>query len=211
MRKLKVMTYYGDKNDYELSTLAGTVLTSMTVAADVFTAPRPTLEEYGSLVDDFVAKHELVSRGGSTLENQQKKVAKAALLEAMGILAQYVNSVAKGNGAILVSSGFELAANPRTLLAPDLVSGVRLQNGRQLGQLRLDFDALKAAYEYEYALAHTLDEVGQPVWDATYNTSTSRGNVIGNVVSGDIYYVRVRARNYRGWSDWSAVSTVRAL
>ncbi len=205
------MTYYGNKNDYELATLSGSVRASMTAAAEVFASPRPTLEEYGVLVDDFTTKHELVSRGGSTLENQQKKVAKAALLEAMKDLANYVNSVAKGNGAILVSSGFELAASPRSTLSPDIVSNVRLQNGRQIGQLKLDFNPVKAAYEYEYAVAHSLDTQGLPIWEDVYKTPTSRGNVIANAVSGDVYYVRVRAYNYRGWSDWSAVVSVRAL
>ncbi len=122
---------------------------------------------------------------------------------AMKQMAFYVNVTANGDANALASSGFVLAAPAKTLLVPDVLLWVSLTDGRQKGKLRLDFEAIKGAWEYEYQISSELDSAGQVIWGEIKTTRISRGNVIAPVTAGVTYWVRVRARNGEGVADWS--------
>lgn len=199
--KRQVLTNFARLTDAALANLGGTTLQAMTGNAN-FPTPQPTLEDYGTAVDDFKDKLETASRKGSPMDFSIKNESREALLAQMRLLAQYVNNTANGVVSALLSSGFPLKAQPGTMPVPAVPERVRLSDGRQRGQLRLDFDAVKYAWEYEYAVAHENDGQGQPQWGELLATTISRGNIIAPVVAGLTYFVRVRARNGRGIGDW---------
>ena len=202
MRKERLLLSYAHLTDYELSTLAGRVLVAITGNPN-FTDPVPALADFEPLVNDYRAKHEIASRRGSALEISEKNESRRLLLEALKQLAFYANTVADGSQPVLVSSGLILASQPSEVFVPDIPRLLRLRDGRISGQMRLDFEPVKDAWEYLYTVSGTVDEQGGIVWPEPQLTTRSNLNFIDPVEPGTTYYARVRARNSKGLGDWS--------
>ena len=211
MRKDKVVSNYSKISDFELSTLAGRILKAMQdpLTVENFPSPTPTIEALDGLVTDYITKHEIASRRGSALQISQKNEARQALLDALSMLANYVNNIAKGQISLLLSTGMILAAQPAGSVIPLVTDRTRLRDGRISGQLRLDFAAVKGAWEYEIEIGEA-DTQGNVQWDRLVRTTSSRGNVLTDMVAGVKYYVRVRARNGKGTGDWSEATSIIA-
>src|SRR5690606_21472358 len=107
MRKEKVITFYGNIGIHELSTLAGRVLKAMQEPATIaaFPTPNPDLEELEGLVTDYIVKHEISSKGGSTLQNTERDESRDVLLAGLRRLAHYVNEAADGQLSLLLRTG----------------------------------------------------------------------------------------------------------
>lgn len=202
MRKATVYISYESWDDYSLATLAGRTLTAMS-GHSVFVDPRPSMDVYANLVEDYRVKHELASKGGSKEQRGAKDNARSALLKAMKEIAFYVNMVADGDRELLASSGFELVPVPRSTGYPGLISGARLVDGRVSGEVRLMFGALRGATEYEYCYATELDESNIPKWGEPIRSTNSRMNYIQTLEPRSTVYARVRARNRKGIGDWN--------
>ncbi|SEM04647.1 hypothetical protein SAMN05216436_101252 [bacterium A37T11] len=209
MRINKVKSNYDRLNDHELSTRADGVVLGLT-GNTFFPDAVPTAADFKVLADDFKDKLAIASPRGSSLEISMKDEARIVLLKAMRRLANCVNDVADGNAPMLFSSGFDMGAQPKDLPSPGKVTGVKVTDGRQSGQMRLDFDSLKEAYQYEYQISYQLDENGDPIWGESFFTGSSRANTIAPVIPDERYYVRVRARNTKGIGDWSDIVSLRA-
>lgn len=208
MRKATIYQSYEKWDDYSLSTLAGRTLAFMTGNLN-FPDPRPAMDDYTVIVNDYREKHEIASKRGSQLEIKAKDNARALVLQAMKELSFYVNTIAKGDGQILASSGFELVPPPQSTAYPDIPKNLRLSDGRVSGELRFMFGSLRSAWEYEYQYATALDVNSDPEWGELHRTTNSRGNYISGLTAGERCYVRVRARNGKGTGDWSeAVSII---
>jgi len=205
MRKDKVISNYGEWSDFELSTLAGRVVVAMndSSAQTHFPSPDPELEVLEGLASDFIAKHEVASQRGSALQISQKNESRAALLAGLRRLAHYVNGIAEGRTSLLLSTGLVLVSAAKRLVAPGVTERIRLRDGALRGQMRLDFQAVKGAWEYEVNVGESV--LGDPdmEWTRTFGTTSSRGNILTDLTAGVIYHVRVRARNGRGIGDWS--------
>lgn len=204
MRKEKVISSYASWSDYELSTLAGRILKAMQEPATVlnFPTPTPELTVLEPLVNDYITSHEIASRRGSALEISQKNESRNNLLNALRSLAHYVNLVADGQLSLLLSTGMVLATQPGVLQLPTIVEKIQLRDGRISGQLRLDFKAVKSAWEYELEIG-IMNNNGEIVWDKLVLTTSSRSNVLSEIQPGLRYCVRIRARNGKGMGDWS--------
>ncbi|MBL1407526.1 fibronectin type III domain-containing protein [Sphingobacterium faecale] len=210
MRKEKVISNYTGLSDYELSTLAGRVLKAMQEATTQasFPNPNPDIADLETMVNDYIAKHEIASRRGSALEISLKNESRNVLLFALKNLAHHVNEVADGQLSMLLSTGLVLANKPSSSELPLVTARIQLRDGRVSGQMRLDFTALKRVWEYEVEVGRE-DATNTVEWFSTFNTTSSRSNVLTDMVPGVKYYVRVRARNSKGYGDWSeAVSLI---
>ncbi|SKC10869.1 Fibronectin type III domain-containing protein [Sphingobacterium nematocida] len=210
MRKEKVISNYKTLSDYELSTLAGRVLKAMQEATTQasFPNPNPDVTDLETIVNDYITKHEIASRRGSALEISLKNESRDALLFALKNLAHHVNEVADGQLSMLLSTGLVLASKPSSSEAPLVTTRIQLRDGRVSGQMRLDFTALKRVWEYEVEVGRE-DATNTVEWYRTFNTTSSRSNVLSDMVPGIKYYVRLRARNSKGYGDWSeAVSLI---
>ena len=120
MQTPRVYTNYKDESDATLAALAGKTLTDMTGNAN-FPDPIPTIEDYGTAVNDYRTKYEAAVKTGGKFATTAKDGAKGVLLQAMKRLATYVNFTAVGDANKLVSSGFTLVPPPEAHKAPELI------------------------------------------------------------------------------------------
>ncbi len=194
--------------DDELLTRTMTVLQAMDKNA-AFTDPQPDLADVGLAWRDFQEKLAIARRRGSPYDTATKNKARDMLVRLMQQLAFYVNKIADGNLQLLLSSGFLLNNYPRRKEVPDIITGVTLQEGRQSGQMRLDFQKQKQVPLYEYRYGLKPEGSDEPQWTAPLLTSSSRNNVLAPLELFQRYYVQVRAVNSLGKSPWSeAVSYI---
>ncbi|QNL49147.1 fibronectin type III domain-containing protein [Olivibacter sp. SDN3] len=188
-------------SDDALATLGVTVITAMADNPH-FGTPVPALEDVQILVDDF--REKLAStRRGSPLNTSEKNHSRQILEGELKKLAFYVNTVADGALHVILSSGFPVRQSRTSVDIPAIPERLRLMDTSQSGQLRLDFNAVKGAWEYEYRYATSLDEQGEPDWEQLFTSTSSRNNVLAPLEPGIICRVKVRSRNGKGVSDWS--------
>ncbi|AIM37110.1 hypothetical protein KO02_10725 [Sphingobacterium sp. ML3W] len=201
MRKKKVILDYSLVSDDEFNTMVGKVMDCLEGHAILVDLP-VSLVELKAQADDYKAKWQKASRGGSVLEIAEKNDSKKAVSRQLKNIAFYVNTVADGSRSILLSSGLILESDPKSSQIPGMVQEVVLVDGKQRNQLQVKFKPLREAILYEYQIAGTLDAFDQPVWGEMLQTSTSYANIFSPVQPGFTYYLRVRARNKRGIGDW---------
>ena len=202
--KFKVLVSFTRMKDDELVVSATTIIGAMT-GNEHFAEPTPTLESVQALLDDFSAKLAVSRRRGSPEETALKDESRLPLEAALRQLGYYVNGVAEGQLSTLLSSGFPTnsgTSNP--VLVPLKVEAVKLSDGRQSGQVRLDFQSQPNVRMYEYQYRSEDDEQ----WSDRYTTSSSRGNIIAPLAVAKVHEVRVRAINTRGVGDWSNAATI---
>jgi hypothetical protein len=191
--------------DDELMVAANTIIGAMT-DNDHFPTPTPTLADVQVLLDDFTAKLAIARKRGSPEDTAIKDDSKALLAGALQKLGYYVNSTADGHLATVLSSGFPTNAPSTATLVPLTADNVKLSDGRQSGQVRLDFAKQTKVLLYEYCYR----KVQQPEaeWGDRLTTTSSRGNIIAPLEVGQRYEIRVRAVNTKGAGDWSQVAGI---
>ncbi|WP_437920283.1 hypothetical protein [Sphingobacterium sp. LRF_L2] len=167
-----------------------------------FPAPSPALAEVQTVLDDFAAKLSAARKRGSPEDTALKDETRPLLEAILQKLAYYVNSVANGQISVLLSSGFATNSESVSSKIPLRVEGVRLADGRQSGQARLDFNKLKGALLYEYQ----YKKVSESEWSDRLTTTSSRGNILAPLDVAERYEVRVRGVNTQGSGDWSDTS-----
>lgn len=203
MREQRVYTDYRRWADDSLATLGGRTVEFLTDNA-TFADQQPDLATYTAQVTDFRQKLEIARSRGSVVEITAKNNARRVLLRSMKQLAFYVNITANGDAHLLASSGFLLVGQPQALRIPHVPLFSILEDGARSGELNFRFEAIQNAWEYEYQITSELGENGQPAWNDLSRTTNSLRNVIAPVVPGTKYFARVRSRNPKGESDWSA-------
>lgn len=201
MKNRYAITGFNRIADDALATLGLTVITAMT-ANPHFETPSPTLADVQTAVDDFHNKLTNTKKG-SPLNTSEKNYSRQFLEAELKKLAFYVNTTAGGALHIVLSSGFPVKQLPTSIDIPSTPERLRLSDTPQSGQIRLHFNSVKNAWEYEYSYATESDESGQPLWGDILASTTSRNNVIAPLQPGSICRVRVRSRNGKGVSDWS--------
>lgn len=188
--------------DNDLLNLAGTVLLAMQENAN-FPTPEPDLADVQTAYDDYKVKLETASRQGSPLDKSLKRDSKAVLAALIKRLAFYVNTIADGDLSIVLSSGFPVAGLPNKLMPPGIPERLKLLDYLQSGQFNLVFDPVDGAWLFEICVSKEKDEHGNIIWPEPFTSRRCKGNILAPLEIGTRYYVRVRARNGAGVSDWS--------
>lgn len=204
--KMRALIGFGQMKEDELLIAATTIVAAMT-GNSKFPAPTPELSEVQALLDDFSAKLAISRKRGSPEDTALKDESIPPLVSALQKLGYYVNSVADGHLSTLLSSGFPTNAVASTSSVPALVDNIRLSDGKQSGQMRLDFAKQPKVLLYEYCYRKV--ESPELPWSDRFTTTSSRQNIIAPLEVGQYYEVRVRAVNTRGAGDWS--QTARLL
>ncbi|NGM62845.1 fibronectin type III domain-containing protein [Sphingobacterium sp. SGG-5] len=186
--------------DKELQVIAKTILDSMTDNSN-FPSPIPSLAELKTLLDDYSAKLAVAYKPGSREDKALKRESRRHLEVCLQQLAYYVNSIAKGQASVALSSGIPIRAGRSTLVVPTAVENVRVADGLQSGQIKISFDSQPNIRMYEYRYRKT--DSGDGSWSDRVMTSSSRSNIIAGLEAGQMYEFQVRAINSKGPGDWS--------
>ncbi|WP_262249680.1 hypothetical protein [Parapedobacter soli] len=209
MRTPKLITNYDYLSDADLASLATRTVDALETNAN-FPDLNPSFETYKPVALDYVAKQAITANGrASGVQKEEKDEARAALVVIMRQLTSYINNFTQIS-SVQLSSGFYPVLPPKPGQVPSSPSWTRLTDSNRPGELRLQFEAVRAAYQYEMQLASELDETGQPVWQDINPAPRALGNFFGPVEDGVVYYFRVRSRNKKGVSDWSPIASLRA-
>lgn len=201
--KFKALIGFARMKDDELVVLANTVISAMTDNTN-FAQPSPALSDVQALLDDFTERLFAARKRGSPEETALKDESRQPLEAELQKLAYYVNAVANGHLSTLLSSGFPTNGERIPALVPLRVENVKMTDGRQSGQARLDFAKQRNVLLYEYQYR----KVGDPEWSDRMATSSSRANIIAPLEVAHRYEVRVRAINTQGTGDWSDIATL---
>ena len=172
-----------------------------------FETPDPSLESLSEVLSNYEEQLSAARRRGSPEDTARKNTARTELEQLLKKLAFYVTNTADGDLAVLLSSGFTVSAMPQKDDVPPMVRGVILTDGKQRGQMRLDFNQNKSAKMYEYQFCEIDPDGFAGEWSESYLTTTSRLNIIAPLKPYQRYGVRVRAVNGYGRSDWSEMVT----
>lgn len=183
MKPLRVKIFYKNLKEHELVTQAGKVLQFMTGNAQ-FPTPSPDLVVFEAAYTDYKTKLEKANNGGSRLDFREKEEAKTVLLDLLRELATHVNLTAKGVGSMLESSGFRMTNPDRNIGIPGIPQRGRLMDGDNSGTMK-------------WAVEDAPIE-----WGDIQKATQSYGTLITGLTPGVTYYLRVRAHNHRGDSDW---------
>ncbi|MFD2554213.1 fibronectin type III domain-containing protein [Sphingobacterium tabacisoli] len=203
MRRDKVKTDYTGVKDSELAILAGKIAGFMEGNTLFSTDIKPTAAELLAAAEDYRIKHEVAINGGSTHEKELKKAAKSKLQGMLTHLAHMVNIEAQGNTVALSSTGLIFNKQHTAQQEPGTTDRIILRDGRLVGQMRVDFDRIHNAYEYEIQVGEMDSTSERIIWGDTHLTPSSNNTVIAPLTPATRYYVRVRGRNKIGTGDWS--------
>lgn len=203
MRKDKVKTDYTNVKDSELAILAGKIAGFMEGNPHFSADIKPSAAELLAAAEDYRIKHEVAINGGSSHEKELKKEAKIKLQDMLTYLAHMVNVTAKGNTVALSSTGLMFNKQPTPQQVPDTTDRIVLTDGRLSGQMRVDFDKIPGAYEYEIQVGEKDSISDNIIWGDIHLTSSSANTILAPLTPGVRYYVRVRGRNKIGTGDWS--------
>jgi hypothetical protein len=190
-----------DVRDAYLLAKANVVLAAME-NNDNFIECQDAVAQLSSCFDEFM---ELMALGRSrrNAEKTALKNDKRLLVEkALKVLAFQVNTIADGDLSKLLSSGFELSGMKEKSAFPNLVTDVRLRDGKQSGELILGFAKQAKRLIYEYRYAHEKSDKGDYSWSELMLTGSTVRNKVSSIPFKPCY-VQVRAINAMGKSAWS--------
>ncbi len=187
-------------SDAELLMKGSEVKTRMTDNPN-FLTPSPALVDVEAarvlLIDAMDAAagglHEAVA-----IKNAKRKIFAGLLKD----LAIYVNQTAKGDEAILLSSGFDLAKKAEPVGPLETPENLRVQGGKAKGTLKVTFSRVEGAKSYVIELRNlTLGADSE----SSFVFITKPSHLLTGLIRGNEYSVRavaVGADPARNWSDF---------
>jgi hypothetical protein len=186
-------------SDPDLDTKAQDIITCLTNNAN-FPNLFPKMEDIEK-AGKFYSSSLVDAQTRDKIKVAIKKSAKRELIEVLKALGNHIMSVAQGDEAILVSSGFTLTrgggssrvlANPQSLV---------VKPGKNRGEIVTSVAGVGGARAYIHE--YTLDPVTDTsVWTSV--TSTRRKHLFTNLQSGKNYWFRVAAVGPNGQVVYSA-------
>jgi hypothetical protein len=165
--------------------------------------PPVDLKTLQAAIDDLNAAIAAQPHGGKAA-TAEKKNRQEALLLIMRKMMHYVEDNCENDAAVLLSSGFQAAANTRTrsaLVSPSILN-VRFGNSGEL-VLKITPIARARCYEVRMALVGSGNTPGP--WQPMGLFTNSQSITISGLTPGMTYVFQVRAvGGTSGYSDWSS-------
>ena len=193
--KNRVLRDYSGKTDGQLGDFALHIATSMTGNVN-FTTPPIAPAALTTQATGFNASVANAVNGtpANTLDKNTKR---AALIATLDQLAAYVELTANNDAAKIISSGFSLASNNRTPLAPGMTSILSVNNVAS-GKLGLDLQVADNAWAY------IVEYTALPGGALKTTTFTNPHDVtLTGLTAGTMYSLRVMVMGSGNQaSDW---------
>lgn len=194
-------------NSGELVLKAKNLVEDMTGNAN-FATPEPALADITAKVEELENWISKASFGDKRAVEYRDSV-KAELVVMLRSLAGYVSSIAKGDGNVILSSGFEVRKEktpPQPLARP---VDFNIKRTDYEGTVTLDWSPVKDCHSYRLEVSTQNPETENANWTPLAVTTKSRYDT-SNMVFGVYYYYRVKAIGAAGESPWSEIAFIRA-
>lgn len=190
-----------------LAAKAQNLVADMTGNAN-FATPEPALADITAKqveLDNWIIK----SSFGDERAINTRNTVYAELQGMLRTLAQYVSMTAKGDGNVILSSGFEL--RKENAPTPPLTRPVDLSVNRTAyqGQVKLDWKTVKGTKTYIVQMTTENPEAETTKWITAATTTKSKLEV-SDLTFGSYYYFRVKAVGNKNESPFSEVAFIRA-
>jgi len=163
----------------------------------LFPTPDVTLTVLGTLVDTLETDH-TAAKSGSHLMVAKMNESETAADEAFRKLARYVDRIADGSEATILSSGFHASKQPEPALRKDF----SVEPGKNPGEMILACSAVPGARAYVWQYCVGLLPVNEQGW--IFSGSGTRAKfIIRGLESGSKCWFRVAAVTSAGMGPWS--------
>ncbi len=211
MNNTKAIIDFSPYTAAELGPVAQSIHDNMTTNAATFGSPPVTMTAMQTLVTTYDTK--LVVRASrASVDVLAFNEAREALDEALGVLGNYVNGVAKGDPMIVEKSGFPSYLTTRTpdTSAPAAPQDLRLAQGDMSGSIRARYkpDRQKSTNEVQ---TNTGDPNTEADWHTKGIFQGGRADLTG-FTPGTVVWVRVRTVGLKGvMGIWSDPAQIRVL
>lgn len=192
MQQRKAITSFMSMSQTEFIKVTSRITESMQDNAN-FPNPEPNMQEIQEAFNAYMLAYEK-SLNGTREDTQIKYEKRDAFTTLLNKLAQYVNDTAKGNMALLESSGFNISAERHKKKTPPAPAEVKSLEGEREGQIIIKHPKIKDAEGY---LVLMTDANPQPentqAW--TQRISNDTKTTFNGLESGKRYYFKVAGIN----------------
>jgi len=186
------------------------IVTQMTGNAN-FPNPDPSLASVAAAADKLetdsndAASERQAALTATNLQNQSE----AELDRLAAALAGYVDGVAKGNEAIILSAGMSTRAPAAAIGQLPAPTDLGATGGDMEGEIDLNWGPVRGAVSYIIAESAT-GNVGNPSEWKQVATSTKSKTTVGGFTTGSRHWFRVAAIGSAGQGPWSDPATAIA-
>ncbi|MDB5118857.1 MAG: hypothetical protein JWN56_75 [Sphingobacteriales bacterium] len=201
MKRTILLRDYNKFNDAVLDAKAQSIISALTGNAN-FPVTAPTLAIFTGIKNTYSASFAKASNRDRTAV-AQKKVAKAALLANLNLLAINLESIALGDRVKLVSSGMEINNESESVPALSAPTDMQLTDGINIGEMRFTVKAAPqaVAYVFEYTVDAVLTEDSK--WIS--KTASTREYLFTGLTSGVRIFCRVGAIGRKGQEAFTSI------
>lgn len=186
------------------------IITKLTGNA-AFPTPTPALASVTTAVDkletdynDAQGKRQ-TAQAATNIQNQSE----TAVDKLMAALAGYVDSVAQGDDAKIMSAGLDTKAASVKLGKPSQAQSLSATAGDMDGEVDLNWQPMKGAASYVVESSTTGNVANPADWKSAW-TGTKSKATIDKLTSGTRYWFRVAAIGSAGQGPWSDPATAFA-
>lgn len=202
MRAAKLKKNYSRLSEANLDFRAQIVIVNLS-ANPLYPSTTPTIAEFTTIKNAYNEALQNCADGNKTaiaIKNQKKE----ALLTAMRNLSTNVESLAQGDRAKMVSTGFELASDGESVPPIPVPANFIVSNGLNNGELKLSVKRVIGAVSYlhEYTESPVTE---QSVWIS--KISSSREHIFTGIRSGLRASARVAVIGTKGQEVYSDILT----
>ena len=200
MKHLRLILFFGRLTDAALEIKAQFLITSVD-GNGYFVNPTPAIADLLDALSTF--SEALTAAGtGDRVRIAEKNKARTALELKLQELGAYVTLAAKGDRAILVSSGFDLQKEPEAKPPVSAPTGFDVTGGNNPGEVKVKLTGAKNVqhYRHEYTTAPLTEGSAWTVF-----TDSRRTHLFEGLKKGTEYVFRSAASGKRGALVYSNV------
>ncbi|MFZ4592301.1 MAG: hypothetical protein ACOYN6_14970 [Ignavibacteria bacterium] len=166
MRKQKAIIDFSKVKDNDLTEVAQVIWTKLTGNPD-FTTPIPPLSSLKSAIDDYSGAL-ITSKDGTKQDTAIKNANRAALLEILTDLGNYVNMTADGDLVRLEGSGYPLTKVPSPIGILEQPATFKVLDGIDPGSVKIENSVVAKATGYIVLFYQIKDGVAPPLNDSEW-------------------------------------------
>jgi hypothetical protein len=153
------------------------------------------------------------TNGGNESRILSREDARQVLADDLTSVAFYLQSVAKGDGTVLGSTGFPLKKVPQRVLDPQVLpppDRFDLSRGPLSGSLVISASKVQKAASYDVQIA-TADPTVESNWTPAGSFATCRRIELDGLTPGKTYSVRMRTLGSAGPGPWTSASSLMVV